>query len=57
MDPRFREDDEVAAIVTTMSLDPRPLAILLMGPTASDETALACALADQFALGLVSVSP
>ena len=55
MDPRFREDDEVAAIVTTMSLDPRPLAIVLMGPTASGKTALACALADRFPLGLVSV--
>ena len=48
-------NDPVTAIVTTMSLDPRPLAIVLMGPTASGKTALACALADQFALGLVSV--
>lgn len=38
-----------------MSLDQRPLAIILMGPTASGKTALACALADQFPLGLVSV--
>ena len=38
-----------------MSLDPRPLAIVLMGPTASGKTALACSLADRFSLGLVSV--
>ena len=38
-----------------MPLDQRPLAIVLMGPTASGKTALACALADRFALGLVSV--
>ncbi|HET7360085.1 MAG TPA: tRNA (adenosine(37)-N6)-dimethylallyltransferase MiaA, partial [Rhodanobacteraceae bacterium] len=35
--------------------DQRPLAIFLMGPTASGKTALACALAERFALGLVSV--
>ena len=33
----------------------RPSAIFLMGPTASGKTALACALADRFALQLVSV--
>ncbi|MEO7916644.1 MAG: isopentenyl transferase family protein, partial [Dokdonella sp.] len=38
-----------------MSLDPRPLAIVLMGPTASGKTALACQLADRFPLGLISV--
>ena len=36
-------------------IDDRPLAIFLMGPTASGKTALACALAERFALGLVSV--
>src|SRR5690242_15532150 len=38
-----------------MSLDRRPLAIFLMGPTASGKTALACELADRFPLELVSV--
>src|ERR1700754_14581 len=38
-----------------MTVDPRPLAIFLMGPTASGKTALACALADRFPVGLVSV--
>ena len=38
-----------------MPLDTRPLAIFLMGPTASGKTALACALGEQFPLGLVSV--
>ncbi|HET6432545.1 tRNA (adenosine(37)-N6)-dimethylallyltransferase MiaA [Dyella sp.] len=38
-----------------MPHDTRPLAIFLMGPTASGKTALACALAEQFALDLVSV--
>ncbi|MBL8296753.1 MAG: tRNA (adenosine(37)-N6)-dimethylallyltransferase MiaA [Rhodanobacteraceae bacterium] len=37
------------------AIDTRPLAVLLMGPTASGKTALACALADRFALDLVSV--
>lgn len=37
------------------SIDPRPSAIFLMGPTASGKTALACALAERFALQLVSV--
>ena len=35
--------------------DPRPLAICLMGPTASGKTALALALADRLDCGLVSV--
>jgi tRNA dimethylallyltransferase len=35
--------------------DRRPSAIFLMGPTASGKTALACALAERFALQLVSV--
>ena len=38
-----------------MSFDTRPLAIFLMGPTASGKTALACALSDRFPLELVSV--
>lgn len=38
-----------------MPIDQRPLAIVLMGPTASGKTALACALAERFPLGLVSV--
>ena len=38
-----------------MPLDTRPLAIFLMGPTASGKTALACALSEQFPLDLVSV--
>lgn len=38
-----------------MSLDVRPPAIFLMGPTASGKTALACELADRFPLDLVSV--
>lgn len=37
------------------TLDARPLAVLLMGPTASGKTALACALAERFPLELVSV--
>ena len=38
-----------------MPIDRRPLAIFLMGPTASGKTALACGLSEQFPLGLVSV--
>ena len=38
-----------------MSLDTRPPAVFLMGPTASGKTALACALAERFPLDLVSV--
>lgn len=38
-----------------MPFDTRPLAIFLMGPTASGKTALACALAERFALELISV--
>lgn len=37
------------------TIDTRPPAIFLMGPTASGKTALACALADGFPVGLVSV--
>ena len=38
-----------------MPVDTRPLAVFLMGPTASGKTALACALRERFALELVSV--
>lgn len=38
-----------------MSVDTRPPAIFLMGPTASGKTALACALRERFAVELVSV--
>jgi len=38
-----------------MPVDRRPLAIFLMGPTASGKTALACGLSEQFPLDLVSV--
>lgn len=38
-----------------MTIDTRPLAIFLMGPTASGKTALARALAERFALAIVSV--
>ncbi|MGY3038880.1 tRNA dimethylallyltransferase [Rhodanobacter sp. TND4EL1] len=38
-----------------MSVDHRPLAIFLMGPTASGKTALACELSEHFPLELVSV--
>lgn len=38
-----------------MSEDRRPLAIFLMGPTASGKTALACSLADRFPVKLISV--
>jgi len=38
-----------------MPIDQRPLAVFLMGPTASGKTALACALSEAFALALVSV--
>jgi tRNA dimethylallyltransferase len=37
------------------SIDRRPRAIFLMGPTATGKTALACALAERFPIGLVSV--
>jgi tRNA dimethylallyltransferase len=39
----------------SMSVDCRPLAIFLMGPTASGKTALACALSERFPLDLISV--
>jgi tRNA dimethylallyltransferase len=38
-----------------MPIDQRPLAIFLMGPTASGKTDLACSLAERFSLGLISV--
>jgi tRNA dimethylallyltransferase len=38
-----------------MPADQRPLAIFLMGPTASGKTALACGLSERFPLDLVSV--
>ncbi len=39
----------------SMPIDQRPLAIFLMGPTASGKTALACELSEQFPLDLISV--
>ena len=38
-----------------MSIDQRPPAIFLMGPTASGKTALACELSERFPVELVSV--
>src|SRR5579871_1869419 len=38
-----------------MPVDRRPLAVFLMGPTASGKTALACALSERFPLDLISV--
>ncbi|RDI98092.1 tRNA (adenosine(37)-N6)-dimethylallyltransferase MiaA [Dyella solisilvae] len=38
-----------------MPIDQRPLAVFLMGPTASGKTALACTLSEQFPVDLVSV--
>ncbi len=38
-----------------MTIDQRPAAIFLMGPTASGKTALACSLAERFGLELISV--
>lgn len=38
-----------------MSEDVRPLAVFLMGPTASGKTALACALRERFPIELISV--
>ncbi len=38
-----------------MPIDRRPLAIFLMGPTASGKTALACTLHERFAVDLISV--
>jgi tRNA dimethylallyltransferase len=38
-----------------MPTDQRPLAIFLMGPTASGKTALACQLSERFPLDLISV--
>ncbi len=38
-----------------MTIDTRPRAIFLMGPTASGKTALACELAQRFPLDLISV--
>jgi tRNA dimethylallyltransferase len=38
-----------------MPADHRPLALFLMGPTASGKTALACALSERFPLSLISV--
>lgn len=45
-----------ASIYTgAMPIDSRPLAIFLMGPTASGKTALACELSQRFPLDLISV--
>ncbi len=46
---------QFAARIAAMPADQRPLAIFLMGPTASGKTALAQALANRFAVGIVSV--
>lgn len=44
-----------ATTIGGMPIDQRPLAIFLMGPTASGKTTLACALAERFPLDLISV--
>lgn len=38
-----------------MPIDQRPLAVFVMGPTASGKTALACALSERFPVELISV--
>ena len=48
-------DGSAAAPAHACGIDRRPLAVALMGPTASGKTALACALAERFPFEIVSV--
>jgi len=52
---RVRSCSTAGRYTGSMPLDTRPLAIFLMGPTASGKTALACELSERFPLDLISV--